>query len=352
MRLLEYEAKELLRQFTIPTPRAFLVDGNKPDFLPAVVKSQVPIGGRGKAGGIAIATTPTEFSQAAKRIKKLSISGFTPVALLAEEAIAIEHEYYLSLVVNRQKQNIELIAHSSGGVEVEGNKTGFLRIELTGKNADVAGEQLADFFNLPEKSFVLKDLIEHLYDCFTKTDALLLEINPLVLTKQGSLVAADCKMQLDSAAAFRHKDWNFEAKEIDTNFVTLDHNGTVATIANGAGLAMATVDAVANAGLQPANFLDIGGGANEASALAAFKRIMEYPNVQVIVINIFAGITRCDEIARAIIAAKAHIPNLPPLTIRLAGTNVEQAITILEAESIPILPTLEACVASAKEHAA
>lgn len=352
MRLLEYEAKALLRQFAIPTPRAFLVDGDTPEFLPVVVKSQVPVGGRGKAGGIITAATSAEFSQAATRVKKLSIKGFTPTILLAEEELNIEHEYYVSLVINRQKQNIELIAHTAGGVEVEANKAGFLQMELTNKNADVAGEQLAEFFNLPQKSFVLKDLIEHLYNCFTKSDALLLEINPLVLTKQGNLLAADCKMQLDSAAAFRHKDWNFEAEQVDTNFVTLDQNGTVATIANGAGLAMATVDAVANAGLQPANFLDIGGGANEASALAAFKRIMEYPNVRVIVINIFAGITRCDEIARAIIAAKAHIPNLPPLTIRLAGTNVEQAIAILEAESIPILPTLEACIASAKEHTA
>ena len=172
----------------------------------------------------------------------------------------------------------------------------------------------------------------------------------LILTPSGEIIAGDCKMKLDDNAAFRHKDWRFEAGGANANFVTLDEQGDIATIANGAGLAMATVDAVADAGFRPANFLDIGGGANEASVLAAFKRIMQYSQVKVIVINIFAGITRCDEIAKAIIAAKSQIPGLPPLSIRLAGTNFEQAAELLEAESIPTLATLEKCIANAKEH--
>ena len=135
----------------------------------------------------------------------------------------------------------------------------------------------------------------------------------------------------------------------DANFVTLDKKGNVATIANGAGLAMATVDAVADAGMQPANFLDIGGGASEASVLAAFKRIVEYSNVRVIIINIFAGITRCDEVARAIIAARSQIDNLPPLAIRLAGTNYEQAAKLLTDADIQIHASLEEAIASAKE---
>jgi succinyl-CoA synthetase beta subunit len=156
-------------------------------------------------------------------------------------------------------------------------------------------------------------------------------------------------MELDDAAALRHPDWNFEDKPKSANFVALDEHGTIATIANGAGLAMATVDAVATAGMRPANFLDIGGGANAESVLAAFARIMEFPTIHGIVINIFAGITRCDEVARAIIAAKSQIKDLPPLFIRLAGTNYEAAVELLAAENITILATLEACLAAAQE---
>ncbi len=194
----------------------------------------------------------------------------------------------------------------------------------------------------------MQDLVEALFRCFCANDATLLELNPLIYTRDGKFVAGDCKMDLDDAAAFRHPEWQFEQAKAEVNFVTLDQNGTVATIANGAGLAMATVDAVADAGMTPANFLDIGGGANEASVLAAFERIVSFPSVKVIIINIFAGITRCDEIARAVIAAKSQITNLPPVYIRLAGTNFEQAVDILTDAGIPTLATLEECI----QHAA
>jgi succinyl-CoA synthetase beta subunit len=156
-------------------------------------------------------------------------------------------------------------------------------------------------------------------------------------------------MTLDDNAAFRH-DWKFEEKPTETNFVTLDKTGNVATIANGAGLAMATVDAVADASMKPANFLDIGGGANTASLLAAFERIDEYSGIKAVVINVFAGITRCDEVARAIIEAKKQINNLPPLFIRLAGTNFEEAAELLATENISILRTLDDCLLAAKNE--
>ena len=156
-------------------------------------------------------------------------------------------------------------------------------------------------------------------------------------------------MELDNNAAFRHS-WQFEEKLTNANFVTLDPNGTIATIANGAGLGMSTVDAVTAAELIPANFLDIGGGANTASVLAAFEKIMEYPNIAAIVINIFAGITRCEEVAHAILAAKKHIANLPPLYIRLAGTNSQEALEILRQHDIATMPTLADCLTLAKEH--
>lgn len=351
MKLLEYEAKKILSQANIPVPRSFVIN-SKPEFLPAVIKSQVPVGGRGKAGGIAIVTTPDEFARATARIQKLEIKGYLPSKLLAEEPLTIARELYLALLVDKQTSSIVMMAHTAGGIEVEDNSADdFLRLTLTSDKLPTAGETLAEYFDLPQKSFALQELVEHLYDCFVSNDAILLEINPLIYTTDAQLVAGDCKMELDDAAAFRHPEWSFESGQTEANFVTLDHHGEVATIANGAGLAMATVDAVADAGMKPANFLDIGGGANEASVLAAFERIMQYPNIRVIIINIFAGITRCDEIAKAVIAAKSRIPDLPPLYIRLAGTNFEQAAQLLSEQSIPTLATLDECIASAKEAA-
>lgn len=352
MRLLEYEAKAILRSANIPVPTAQIITRNQTSklSLPAVLKSQVPIGGRGKLGGILIVDNQDEVSAAISRLFDLDIRGYTPSALLAEEKLAIQNEYYFSLIINKSTASIELVAHKNGGVEVESNDhASFLHTLLNGRNADQAGEQLAEYLDLPEQTFTLQDLIEHAYACFIKHDATLLEINPLVLTAQNKLIAGDCKMELDDAAAFRHPEWDFEDKPANANFVVLDNQGTVATIANGAGLAMATVDAVATAGMKPANFLDIGGGANAASVLAAFERIMEFPNIHAIVINIFAGITRCDEVAKAIITAKDQMKDLPPLFIRLAGTNFEAAVELLAAENITILATLEECLTAAKE---
>lgn len=351
MKLLEYEAKQLLEASDIPTPKSYIAS-DSPDFLPAVIKSQVPTGGRGKAGGIKIVSSPAEYKKVVKDLLLLSINGFVPTKLLAEEIVDIDRELYLSVLVDKTSAKIRLMAHTRGGVEVEANNVNdFFNTPLTATNHNSVGEKLADYFNLPEKSFALKDLAQQLYTCLAKNDSLLIEINPLIVTKTGSLVAGDCKMTCDDAARYRHPDWAFEAGESSSNFVTLNQHGNVATIANGAGLAMATVDAVAAAGLVPANFLDVGGGANKDSVLAAFRKIMEYPGIKVIVINIFAGITRCDEVARAIIAAKADIDNLPPLSIRLAGTNFDEAAQLLSAESIPTLATLEDCMQNAKEYA-
>ena len=352
MKLLEYEAKSLLESAGIPIPDSYIATSD-PGFLPAVIKSQVPVGGRGKAGGVRIVGTEAEYAKAIREISTLSIKGYTPTKLLAESTLSIAHEYYLSIMIDREARAIVLMAHREGGIEVESNDADdFLRIILTHETSEQAGEQLAEYYELPEKTFVLQELVKNLYTCLIHEDATLIEINPLIYTSDGEIVAGDCKMELDDAAAFRHPEWAFETTTTETNFVTLDPNGTVATIANGAGLAMATVDAVADSGMTPANFLDIGGGANEASILAAFERIMEYPHVSVIIINIFAGITRCDEVAKAVIAARDRIDNLPALYIRLAGTNFEQAVTLLSAENIPTLATLDECIQAAKEASA
>lgn len=348
MRLLEYEAKDLLRQASLLTPRSEIVQSGNIPFLPLVLKSQVPVGGRGKAGGIQVVRDNEEAKKALDDIFKLEIKGFRPTSILAEEVLDIDKEFYLSLLIDRDSSSIQLLASQYGGVEVE-EQAEFRKWELGTNKWEVVGDELAEYYGLPGKAYVLQDLLENLYNCFVENDATLIEINPLVLTSDGKLVAGDCKMELDDAAVFRHPDWDFEYKPADSNFVTLNEHGTVATIANGAGLAMATVDAVADAGLSPANFLDIGGGANEASVLAAFEQIVEYPNVSAIVINIFAGITRCDEVAKAIITAGQKIGNLPKLYIRLAGTNYQEAEELLRAEGIPLLPSLEACLQAVSE---
>lgn len=350
MILLEHESKSLLAAAHLPVPKSALVttDTSSPLFLPLVLKSQVPTGGRGKAGGIKIVRTEAEFLAAKQALFSLTIKGFTPRTLLAETLLDIDRELYLSLIVDRSAQEMQLVAHKHGGMEVEDN-TGFWRHPFNQTSeVETVGQALADYYELPDKTFVLQDILERLLTMFVSNDATLIEINPLILTTQGSLVAGDAKITLDDAAAFRH-EWAFEDQPAENNFVTINPKGNVATIANGAGLAMATVDAAYDAGLVPANFLDIGGGASVETLLAAFHRIVEYPALKAIIINIFAGITKADEVAKAIITAKEQIPTLPPLCIRIAGTNEETAKELLSHESIALHTTLASCLAEATE---
>lgn len=349
MKLLEYEAKEILRKEGLPVPSSSLVQSaNDTVSLPAVLKSQVPIGGRGKLGGIRIIESKEERSKNIDELFKLDIKGFKPQVLLAEEKLDIASEHYVSLFVDRSTATIRLMAHKNGGVEIEENDSAdFLNAPIDTESLDARSNELADYFGYNHAD--VKTFLARLYGAFIKNDALLLEINPLMYTKDQELICGDCKMELDDAAKFRHPEWNFEEKIHDANFVVLNKKGTVATIANGAGLAMATVDAVSSYNMVPANFLDIGGGANTESVLQAFRKISEFQNIEAIVINIFAGITRCDEVARAIIEAKKQIETLPPLFIRLAGTNFEEAVELLTEENIPTLATLEECLSAAKE---
>lgn len=341
MRLLEYEAKSILSRYDIPVPNGQVIGDSGADIsLPAVLKSQVPVGGRGKAGGIRLVSTQSDATAATDEILNLSIKGHTPTVLLAEEPLDIAREMYLSLLINRDQSSIELVAHHDGGVEIESHDTSeFYRYPLSHDLIDDVGQSLSDFLDLNEHANTLTDIVTRLYDCFTSEDITLLEINPLVLTTDNELVAADCKMELDDDAAWRH-NWQFEDSPSDANFVTLDADGTVATIANGAGLAMATMDAVATAGYRPANFLDIGGGATPETIAASFRQIMAFPHVRAIVINIFGGIVQCDTVARSIITARQSIDNLPELYIRLSGTNADIAAELLAEHSITLYPTL------------
>ena len=346
MNLLEYEAKGILRTFNVPVPKSTLVLASD-EVVPAapiVLKSQVHTGGRGKLGGVRVLKEGDTVA-VAKEIFTLPIKGELPRTLLAEEPLDIANEYYLSLLINRSIGTIELVAHKEGGIEVESRAPEeFFRHEITPTLVSTVGDNLAAYLDVPEKSFALQDLLEKLYNCFVKSDALLLEINPLVLTHGGDFTAGDCKMTLDTAAQFRHPEWAFEHGPKSANFVTLDHGGTVATIANGAGLAMATVDAVKAAGLQPANFLDIGGGATVEGIIKSFEAILEFPKVNAIIINIFGGIVRCDDVAKAVLEARQAFPDLPKLYIRLSGTRSEEAKLLLASEHLTLYPDLPSCL--------
>ncbi|MEO5949574.1 MAG: ATP-grasp domain-containing protein [Candidatus Saccharimonas sp.] len=348
MNVLEYEAKGILAKFKIPVPQGVVIhQGDIAPQAPTVLKSQVHSGGRGKAGGIRVLKTSDGVAREVKEVFELEIGGEKPSVLLAEEVLDIAHEYYLSLVINRAEASVELIAHQEGGVEVESQvEFGRWNVEY-GKwkmEAERIGQALADYYELPGQAFALQDIVESLLSCFVNEDATLIEINPLVLTTEGKLVAGDCKMTLDDDAFYRHKDRKLSETPTSANFVTLDQDGTVATIANGAGLAMATVDAVHSTGLIPANFLDIGGGATVESVVASFRQIVEFPKVHAIVINIFGGIVRCDEVAKAVIEARKQVTNLPTLYIRLTGTNSDIAEQLLHNEGLTLYPTLADCL--------
>ena len=346
MRLLEYEAKNLLSACGVPIPRGkvFAINESQTITAPIILKSQVPIGGRGKLGGVQIVRRQSDVESAARKMFNLKIKGFLPSKLLAEEILDINREFYFSLNINRQTAGIGLLAHTGGGVEIESQDTAdFFRRDITNdREFEALADELADYLDIADKAFLLQDIIENAYRCFIDNDCLLLEINPLVLTSDGKLIAGDAKITVDDAAAFRHLDWQFEDNSTEHNFVILNRNGEIATIANGAGLAMATVDAVTASGLAPANFLDIGGTATSDKVLDCFRQITTLDNINVIIINIFGGIVRCDEVARAIIDAQRQIPNLPKLAIRLSGNRESEARQLLAQYNLPLFDSLEA----------
>lgn len=354
MRLLEHEAKGLLKKYSLPIPQGVLIKNVGDDAsraVPIVLKSQVPIGGRGKAGGIKIVNNQDEVAAAVNQLFQLRIGTHMPSSLLAEEKLDIASEHYLSLLIDRDSSSIQLLAHHDGGIEVESadsNKL-FRQSLVAAPDRDITEEVVRILGASSDLNSRMHELLTNLWQCFVSEDATLVEINPLVITTDGHVVCGDSKIELDDNAAFRH-EWTFEAGMSDQNYVVLDPDGEVATLANGAGLAMATVDTVSDAGLKVANFLDIGGGTNEATATRALERLCELPKLRAIIVNIFAGITRSDEVARAIVSAQGNIADLPPLFIRIEGNKQREARAILEAHDIPFFTTLEQCIAAAKKE--
>jgi succinyl-CoA synthetase beta subunit len=348
MRLHEYQAKELFARYGIPVQRGVVVEraGDVPRVdlrYPVVLKAQVLVGGRGKAGGIQLAHTPEEAREKATRILGSEIRGERVRRLLVVEAAQIEREYYLAFVVDRTARCLTLVASSEGGVDIEevarrsperivklpvDPTLGFHPFHARGvaRRLELAGPLLGQF----------AEVACALYRLACERDAELAEINPLALC-QGRWLAVDAKLVVDDNARPRQPDLPADeettelerlAREYDLSYVELD--GDIAIIGNGAGLVMSTLDMVAHFGGRPANFLDVGGGASTEAMRRALDIVLRKPGVQALFINIFGGITRCNDVARAI----ASSPPPVPTSIRLTGTNEEEGRRILEAAGI------------------
>jgi succinyl-CoA synthetase beta subunit len=371
MKLQEYRSKEVLARHGVPllageiatSPQEVRAAAERIGG-PVVVKAQVLVGGRGKAGGVKLAANPDEAEQRAREILGLDIKGITVRTLLVAPAAEIATEFYLGLILDRAAKAITIIASAEGGVEIEEtartNPEAILRLPLD----PLIGLQehqvrrVAFFMGIPaELRKAFGSVMRGLYAAFVESDADLAEINPLVVTDTGELLALDAKIVLDDSALPRHpdleamRDLNEEepaeiaAREAGISFIKLD--GTIGCMVNGAGLAMTTMDLVKLAGGEPANFLDIGGGAKADKVTAAFKIILDDPNVRAILINIFGGITRGDEVANGIVEARAKLEREVPMVVRIVGTNSEEARPILASADLITADSLDDAAAKA-----
>lgn len=362
MNIHEYQAKEILRKYQVAVPEG------KVAFTPQeaennakelggkifVVKAQIHAGGRGKAGGVKLAKSPEEVKNVANEMLKMNLvthqtdpEGKKVQRLLIEEGINIAQEFYLGIVLDRMVSKLVFMASTEGGVEIEKvaeEKPEAIIKEYVDPKIGLQPFQARKLaFGLGLSGDQIKSavkFIRSLYKAFTETDASLAEINPLVLTAEGEVIALDAKMNFDDSALFRHPDileyrdlneedpLEVEASKHRLNYIKLD--GNVGCMVNGAGLAMATMDIIKLAGGMPANFLDVGGGANVETVHNGFKIILSDPNVQAILINIFGGIVRCDRVAKGIIEAAKSMELTVPMVIRLAGTNADEAATLLK----------------------
>jgi succinyl-CoA synthetase beta subunit len=363
--LLEYQGKQLFAQHGVPVPEGRVADNVDEAVAaaeeigyPCVVKAQVLIGGRGKAGGIKVAENQDEARDAAKAILGMDLLGprgegpFKVRQVWIEGASEIEAEYYASIILDRSAKKLMTMLSTMGGMNVE---------EIAEKDPDalvkrhvepdegIGPEQatkLAEEAGVDE-SEKTAELMVKLYEAFNAADATLIEVNPLVVTKSGEVIALDAKVTIDNSALFRHEDLakledefiedsqERMAKERGLTYVKLD--GDIGILGNGAGLCMSTLDVVAQAGGDPANFLDAGGGSKADAIVDALEVITSDEKVKAILFNIFGGITRCDEVAKGIIEASARVDLHVPLVVRLDGTNSEEGLTLLADADLPNL---------------
>ncbi|MGC9069991.1 MAG: ADP-forming succinate--CoA ligase subunit beta [Elusimicrobiales bacterium] len=360
MKLVEYEGKKLFEKYSIPVAKRFGVVRSYDEFkkiniieYPVVIKAQVLAGGRGKAGGVRIAKNEKEASEIVKNMLGMMLvtnqtgkNGVKVEEVLIEKASEIEREMYISVIMDRNISMPLIIASREGGISIEelAQKTPELIIKIP---VDIESgvmmwqaRALAYKLSIPNEIFCdFTEFLKNLVRLFIEYDASLVEINPLVITKDKKLIALDSKLIIDDNALFRHKDIEVlpdressdlekEAKKVGINYISLD--GNIGCMVNGAGLAMATLDTINLAGGNAANFLDVGGGANVEQITNAFKIILKDPKVKAVLVNIFGGIMRCDNIAKGIIEAAKNVDIKLPVVVRLEGTNVKEGKDLLE----------------------
>ena len=358
MKLHEYQARALFVEAGIPVPASKVALSAREareiaDEIgkPVVVKAQVLVGGRGKAGGVILAETPTAAHEAAEEILGLTIGGYPVAKVLVAEASEIEREIYLGAIIDRNAKRILLMASGEGGVEIEQmartNPTAIHReyVQPSGMIDAHQGRRLGFMLGLDWKQVrQFESIARSLVKLAVRIDASLAEINPLIVTPEGELRAIDAKINIDDNALFRRPDVaklrNPEeetaperlARESGISYVKLD--GNIGCMVNGAGLAMALLDVIKLQGGDPANFLDVGGGADAAQVRTAMEIILADPAVKLVLVNIFGGITRCDEVARGVVAATAGLDRDVPLVVRLVGTNEDEGLAILRSAGI------------------
>jgi succinyl-CoA synthetase beta subunit len=372
MKIHEYQAKEILRGYGVAVPKGKLVNSAAEAVAAAkelmqgkpvsVVKAQIHAGGRGKGGGVKLAKSPEQAGEIFSQIMGMQLvthqtgpAGQKVRKVYIEEGCDIARELYLGVTLDRASGRNTFMASSEGGVEIEEvaskHPEKILRISVD-PVIGIAGYQARDLaFGLGLSGSAVNSFAKFanaMYNAYIATDASIVEINPLVVTKQGEVIALDAKINLDDNALYKHKDLaalrdpdeedprEAQAKEFDLSYVGLE--GNIGCMVNGAGLAMSTMDMIKLAGGQPANFLDVGGGADEAKVTAAFKILLGDPQVKAVLVNIFGGIMKCDVIAAGIIAAAKQVKLTIPLVVRLEGTNVNEGKALLASSGLAITP--------------
>jgi succinyl-CoA synthetase beta subunit len=384
MNIHEFQAKEVLKRYGVATLRG-KVAINADDAKKAaqelgggvwVVKAQIHAGGRGKGGGVKLAKTLDEVQAIAKQIIGMTLvthqtgpEGRKVHQVLIEEGCNIAKEYYVAALVDRATSRVTMMASTEGGVEIEEvaakHPEKIIKISVDPATGLIPfqARQLAFALQIPEAAIgAATKMFLALYEAFEKTDCSIAEINPMVLTKENKVIALDAKLNFDDNALYRHKDIvemrdlreedpaEVEASKSELAFIKLD--GNIGCLVNGAGLAMSTMDIIKIHGGEPANFLDVGGGATKEKVTAAFKIILKDPNVKAILVNIFGGIMKCDIIADGVIAASREMGLKVPLVVRLAGTNVEKGREMLEKSGLNIIPANDLTEAAKKVVAA
>ncbi len=368
MKIHEYQAKEILRQYDVPTPRGIACFSADEAEAAAqtlgggvwVVKAQIHAGGRGKGGGVKVAKSLQEVTENAGKILGMQLithqtgrDGQKVRRLLIEEGANIVQEYYVGMVVDRSKQRVVLMASSEGGMDIEEvaarapEKIHKLWIDPAEGLLEADADAISGKIGLPQSVYPQsRACLRGLYRAFVEKDAMLAEINPLALTADQRVIALDAKINFDSNALYRHPEIvayrdldeedpaEIEASKFDLSYISLD--GNIGCLVNGAGLAMATMDIIKLYGGSPANFLDVGGGASKEKVAEAFKLMLKNPSLSAILVNIFGGIMKCDVIAEGVVAAAREVHLKVPLIVRLEGTNVELGKKILVESGLAI----------------